>query len=197
MSETQAWWWVDTHGAVTSKFTLVRFGVGTLSDGTTETAFTSGEATIEEPVQQVYEAMRGSFPGAPSVPGRVDITLRGIGAGPESAMLYRLMCSLTADGLSVPQLFVTSLSSSATWEARAVGGTAVVGMKPQPGPPPDAKPSSLIGNVTKTADGVTLWLPDGVRVSRPVRDDETAERAADRLLEEVADYVAQAMGAER
>lgn len=197
MIETQAWRWVDTRGAVTSKFTRVRFGVGTLSDGTTETAFTSGEATIEEPVQQVYETYHGPRVSDPSVPGRVDITLHGIGAAPESAHINRSACSLTADGLSVPQMFVTSLSSSATWEARAVGGTAVIGVEPRLGPPPDTKPLSLVGSVTKTGDGVTLWLADGVRVVRPVRDGETPEKAAERLLEAVADYALEAIGAKR
>lgn len=197
MIPTQAWQWIDTRGDVTSKYTFVRFGVGVLSDGATSTPFTSGEAMIESPIHQRYETWTGPHVSDPSVPGSVNITLHGIGAAPESAWINRSTFLLDTAGFLVPKLFLSALTTGDTWMARAVARESVLGVEPQPGPPPKEEPLSLVGSVTKTGDGVTLWLPDGVRVVRPVRDGETPEKAAERLLEAMGDYVLEAMGAHR
>lgn len=140
MSEigARAWQWVDTAGDVTSKFTLVRFGEGVFSDGTTETPFVYGEALIDEPVNQRYATLSGPCVGRPSVATRVDVVFYGTGQAPESALLDRAMCTLTAPGFSVSGMFLLEVTAGVTWRARAVaGGTAVVGVEAQIGPPPE------------------------------------------------------------
>lgn len=135
---TRAWRWVDTAGAVTSKFTLVRFGEGVLSDGTTETPFVYGEALIDEPVSQQYATFSGPCVGRPSVATRVDVVFYGTGQAPETALIERAMCTLTATDFSVSRMFLSEVTAGVTWAARAVaGGTAVIGVEAQSGPPPE------------------------------------------------------------
>lgn len=52
-----------------------------------------------------------------------------------------------------------------------------------------ARLPSLLGAVTHDAARVTLWLADGVRVVRPVRDGESAEQAAEKMLDALGEYV--------
>ena len=116
MSDTgaRAWWWVDTAGDVTSKFTLVRFGEGVLSDGTIETPFVYGEALLDEPVSQQYATLSGPCVGRPSVAPRVDVVFYGTGQAPESALIDRAMCTLTAPGFSVSGMFLSEVTAGAS-----------------------------------------------------------------------------------
>jgi hypothetical protein len=133
--KTEAWQWVDTRGSVTSKYTLVRFGAGTLSDGTTETAFTFGEATIEDPQYEQFQTLRGPVFLDAWHPSRVNITLHG---APDIAPLKfgGAELALAADGFAVSTLFITSGDTTGdTWNVRAAAGEATVSVEPQPGPP--------------------------------------------------------------
>ena len=137
MIGARAWQWGDTtHDGITSVFTLVRFGAGTLSDGATETRFAHGEALIEEPTHQCYETFSGPRVGPASVPSRVNITLHGAGEAPGGAFLNRSTCSLTAAGCSAAGMFLVELNAGATWAARGVAGKAVVGVQARHGLPP-------------------------------------------------------------
>lgn len=152
--KTQAWHWIDTHGSITSKYTLVRFGRGELASGEERAPFVFGEALIEEPMHQRYETMRGVHYGTPQSPRRVDITLHAAEEDDATKMfLNDPEMSLTADGITIPSMLGKSSETRGDlWTLRAVGGSAEVTVESTLGPPKDMQDEARRKRIAEAYD---------------------------------------------